>query len=92
MLLAALDGYNILKLSFDSYSSYFLYEAYNEIGISQDRLKVILADYKPLDKHYLDYIYLFHRENYNTKKVERCITGVISVYNKLFLILQQIHF
>lgn len=83
LLLAALAGYNILNLSFDSYSKYFLYEAYNEIGIPSDKLNVILADDRPLDKHYLDYIYLFHKENYNTKKVECCITGVLSVYKKL---------
>lgn len=83
LLEAALLEYDIFNLSFDSYNSYFLYEAYDEIGKAKEELSIYLADDKPLDDNYLEYIYLFHKENYNSRKVSCCITGILSVYNKL---------
>lgn len=83
LLEAKLAGYNIFNLSLDSYSYYYLYEAYEEIGITTEKLNLYLAEDKPLDEHYLDYIYLFHKENFEYKKVSCCFTGILSIYNKL---------
>jgi len=82
LLEALISGYDIYNLSFDSYNFYYLNEAYEEIGITSE-LNIYLAEDNPLDEHYLDYVYLFHKENYEYKKVSCCITGILSIYNKL---------
>ena len=57
-------GTNILNLSFDCYNDYFIYEAYEESGIPIEKLNIYITEDKPIDEHYLDYVYRFHKDNY----------------------------
>ncbi|MCT4595764.1 MAG: hypothetical protein N4A57_16065 [Anaeromicrobium sp.] len=82
---SALKGYDISRISFDSYNSDLLYEAYGEIGIEKDKLNISIAEEKILDNEYIDYLYNFHKQNYSNGRVSCCITGIESVYKKLLL-------
>ena len=75
--------FDIANVSFDSYLAGFLYESYAEIGISQDKLRLYLAERKPMSAGYLNYVYSFHEQLFRTKKITGCITALDSVYEKL---------
>lgn len=83
LLEASISGVNILNLSFDSYNESFLYEVYEEIGISKEKLNIFIAEDKVFDKNCLEYIYKFHKENYLNHKVSCCIPAIVSVYERL---------
>lgn len=75
--------FDIANVSFDSYLAGFLYESYAEIGISQNKLQLYLADRKPMSAGYLNYVYSFHEQLFRTRKVTGCITALDFVYEKL---------
>ncbi len=75
--------YDISKISFDCYDSPRLFEAYEEIGFSEDKLNIFIAEEKICEEGYLDYLYSFHRQNYIDGKVTCCITGLVNVYKRL---------
>lgn len=78
-----LKKYNILSVSFDTFTSDLLYEVYEEIGFKKEDLRFFIAEQKLTQKNYIDYVYRFHCNNYYSRKVSCCITGLMEIYNKL---------
>ncbi|KZL90250.1 hypothetical protein [Clostridium magnum] len=81
---SALKKYNILSVSFDTFTRDFLYEVYDEIGFKREDFNFFIAEQKLTQKNYIDYVYRFHCNNYYTKKVSCCITGLAEIYDKLY--------
>ena len=78
-----MNKYNILNVSFDSYNSSLLLEAYDEIGIPREKLNVFFANVKPFEENYLNYVYSFHKECFYKGKTACCATALFSVYEQL---------
>lgn len=75
--------YDICNISFDTYSLDLLYEAYAEIGIPRDRLRIFAADEYAVQADYQDYVCAFHAENYSRNRVSCCITALGGAYQYL---------
>ena len=78
-----LKNYDITNLSFDSVTEDELYEVYEEIGIAREHLRIFAARITPLDSHYLEYVFNFHREKFSTGQVCCCLSPLESVYKDL---------
>ncbi len=75
--------YDICNISFDTYNQDLLYEAYQEIGISIEKLKIYIAGEQTLSEEYQTHICDFHKRNYYENKVSCCITALQGVYDEL---------
>lgn len=80
VLVKKLEIYNA---SFDTYNMRALYEAYEEIGISKEHLRLFLADQQGEETNYLDRVLTFHLSYFTRNKVTCCITALESVFQKL---------
>ena len=80
---AIVKKYGIHNVSFDSYQKEALYESYEEIGISKDRLTLFLAEQNIDEPDYLEHVYKFHEINFSQNNVTCCLTALESVYEKL---------
>lgn len=80
---SALKKHDILSISFDTFDRDFLHEVYEEIGFKREGLRCFVAEQKLTDNNYIDYVYRFHCNNYYSKKVSCCITGLVEIYEKL---------
>ncbi len=80
VLVKKLDIYNV---SFDTYTMQALYEAYEEIGIRKERLRLFLADQQGAETNYLDRVLTFHLGNFTCNKATCCMTALESVFEKL---------
>lgn len=81
---SALKKYDILSVSFDTFTRELLYEVYEEIGFKREDFNFFIAEQKLTQKNYIDYVYRFHCNNYYLKKVSCCITGLVEIYEKLY--------
>ncbi|MDF2571050.1 MAG: hypothetical protein K0R55_2654, partial [Sporomusa sp.] len=77
------NKYDICRISSDLYDSNQLYEAYEEIGITKDRLHVYTANKTPHADDYVDYVCAFHEQYYLCNQVSCCITALSNVHERL---------
>lgn len=73
----------IYNVSIDSYKIADLHEAYQEIGISKERLKLFVAEQNIDEPDYLEQTYKFHETNFLDHNVTCCFTALESVYERL---------
>lgn len=83
LAVALLKRYDIGHVSFDSYHRDELYEVYGEVGIDRSKLSIFLAEVNPFDPHYLEYVFNFHRQKFQERRVCCCLTALESIYKKL---------
>lgn len=74
---------NIRKLSFDSYGTRTLTEAYAEIGLVPETINIWKAPRNPCDPDYLQALIRFHESLYRRQEVTCCLTAMNSVYHTL---------
>lgn len=67
-------GYDMEKVSFDTYPLELIAEAYQEIGITKKTSELISMKESYDDYRYNELIYHFHRESYCSGKAQICIT------------------
>ncbi len=77
--------YDICSISFDTYSQNLLHEAYHEIGIPIDQLKIFISQEYMIPSDYHNKICEFHKRNYAENHVSCCITALQAVYDELRL-------
>lgn len=77
------NKYDICRISSDLYDSSQLYEAYEEIGLTKDRLQVYTANKTPDADDYVDYVSAFHEQYYLRNQVSCCITALSNVHKRL---------
>lgn len=75
--------YDIRNISFDTYNQDLLYEAYQEIGIPVDQLKLFISQESMIPGDYHRQICSFHRKNFAENQVSCCITALQAVYDEL---------
>ncbi|AWI04729.1 hypothetical protein [Clostridium drakei] len=80
---SVIKKYDILSVSFDTFTKEMLYEVYEEIGFKRENFNFFIAEQKLTQKNYIDYVYRFHCNNYYSKKISGCITGLVEIYDKL---------
>lgn len=81
---ANFKGWDITKLSIDTYSFPMLAEAYNEFGVEEERMqKIRIFSGDRTDRYYIDSSYEFHRRNYLDGVTSGCITALVQVSRKL---------
>lgn len=78
-------GYDMEKVSFDTYPLELIAEAYQEIGILKKPSDLISMKESYDDYHYNEMIYHFHREAYHSGRVQICIT----THNEVFSLLSE---
>lgn len=74
---------DIRKLSFDSYGTRILTEAYGEIGLVPQTVNIWKAPRNPCAPDYLDELVHFHESLYRQGDVTCCLTAMNSVYQTL---------
>lgn len=81
LLEAMKKGWDIKKLSFDTYAECQIYETYNELGLSREQLniKYIGGNFKNACSN--QEIYDIHRECLQNQEVSGCITRLTRVAN-----------
>ncbi len=67
-------GYDMEKVSFDTYPLELIAEAYQEIGITKKTSELISMKESYDDYRYNELIYHFHRESYCSGKAQICVT------------------
>lgn len=73
------DKKDLEHISFDTIPSNEVIETYEELEIDVENLKLLpYSGYKPIEE-----LVNFHYQLYKDKKVQSCITGIRSVYEKL---------
>jgi len=77
--------YDICSISFDTYNQNLLHEAYHEIGIPIDQLKIFISQEYMIPSDYHNKICEFHKKNYAENHVSCCITALQAVYDELRL-------
>ena len=75
--------YDIRNISFDTYDQDLLHEAYAEIGIPVDQLKIFIAEEQLPSVDYQTHICEFHKRNYFEHRVSCCITALQGAYDEL---------
>ena len=75
--------YDICNISFDTYNQDLLHEAYREIGIPVDQLKIFISQESMIPGDYHRQICDFHRYNFANRHVSCCITALQAVYDEL---------
>jgi hypothetical protein len=78
-----LKGFDIRRISIDSYSEEDVYRIYENLKIPAEQLSICIYENINLDNDFLLNIQNFHRENYEKKNVNVCITGISGVYEYL---------
>jgi len=78
-----INGFDIRKISIDSYSEEDVYCIYENLKIPEKELNIYICQNLPYNDEYLAKIKNFHRENYENRNVNVCITGISSVYEYL---------
>ena len=83
ILEASLAGCDIRKISYDSCSRRELEELYEEFG--QDTGSCTQLTYEDIGNIdcYNDELYQYHKENYESKTAQCCITSLYTVYSRL---------
>lgn|GEM_PF-254707 len=76
-------GYDISKISIDSYSEEDILTIYKNLKIPIERLSLHVCHNIPVNNDYLTKIQDFHRKNYELGNVSVCITGIAAVYEYL---------
>jgi len=76
-------SYDICNISVDTYNHDLLYEAYQEIGIPVDQLKIYIAEEQMLSANYHTLVCDFHKKNYLENHASCCITALQGVYEEL---------
>lgn len=74
---------DIRKISFDSYGTHILTEAYAEIGIVPQSVNIWKAPRNPCSPTYLKELVSFHENLYRQGEVTCCLTAMGSVYETL---------
>jgi hypothetical protein len=75
--------YSIYKISSDLYDMEQLTEIFQEIGISKDLFCIYSLPKAAIGDDYIDYVYKFHKENYQINHISCCITAYYHIYEKL---------
>lgn len=76
--------YDICNISFDTYNQSLLYEAYQEIGIPKEQLKIYIAEEQTIpNDHYQTLLCDFHKKNYYENHVSCCVTALQGVFDEL---------
>ncbi len=75
--------YDISNISFDTYNQDLLHEAYQEIGIPIEQLRIFIAEEEKLSDNYQTHICDFHKKNYLGGHVSCCITALQGAYDEL---------
>ena len=75
--------FDICNISFDTYNQELLHEAYREIGIPLDQLRIFIAEEQRPSADYQAHICDFHRKNYYQNHASCCITALQGAYDEL---------
>ena len=75
--------FDIRNVSFDTYNQDLLHEAYQEIGIPLEQLKIFIAEEQRPSVDYQSHICNFHKKNYYENRVSCCITALQGAYDEL---------
>lgn len=67
-------GYDINRVSFDTYPLEVISEAYGEIGVKKDLHELISMKESYDDYRYNEMIYQFHKEAFRSKRADICVT------------------
>ena len=78
-----INGFDIRRISIDSYSEEDVYRIYENLKIPEEQLNVCICHNIPFNVEYLKNIQSFHRKNYENGNVSVCITGISGVYEYL---------
>ncbi|NMA65251.1 MAG: hypothetical protein GX957_03295 [Clostridiaceae bacterium] len=78
-----INGFDIRKISIDSYSEEDVYLVYENLKIPKEQLNICICKNIHLDDEYLENIRKFHHKNYENGNVDVCITGISGVYEYL---------
>ncbi len=76
-------GFDIRKISIDSYSEDDVYGIYENLKIPKETLDLHIAQNTIFDNDFLADTRRFHHENYRKKGSSVCITGISDVYEYL---------
>lgn len=83
LLMAHLKGFNIKKLSFDTYEREMLINVYAELGISENELQIYCFNENAKNPEHNERAFRFHQKYIREKKVEGCITRLVTVTDML---------
>jgi hypothetical protein len=76
-------AYDISNVSFDTYNQDLLHEAYQEIGMPADQLRIFIAEEQSPSADYQKHICDFHKKNFRENRVSCCITALQGAYDDL---------
>ncbi len=83
LLNASRMGWDITKLSFDSYSEALLRETYGELGYAAAGMEFLTFKGVMADSSYIEDALRFHRDNLAGGKAVGCLTGLQAVHLRL---------
>lgn len=83
LLNAVKAGWNINRLSFDTYSCELLKEVYEEIGYFDEQSRFITFKGDFLSPQYVQEAFAHHKNNIRSKKADGCITSLSYTYQLL---------
>lgn len=74
---------DIRYISYDTLDYNLIIQAYQEIGVNPQSLRIFVAEQRLLDAGYLNYLVEFHRRNYQKNGATFCITGLTEIAGML---------
>ena len=74
---------DIRRISYDTLDYELILQAYQEIGIDRQDLRIFVAEQRLLDPDYLQYLVEFHKHNYYSQGASFCITGLTEIKGML---------
>ncbi len=83
LLNAVRMGWDVTKLSFDSYDDILLREIYQELGYDLGDRKFLTFRGDMMRSSYSEDVFRFHENNCRTQKATGCITGLYKVHTRL---------
>lgn len=83
LLEATLRGWDITRLSIDTYGRDMLTEVFSEFGVNERKLDFKIFEGNRADKNYIQRAFEFHRYNHLSGATSGCVTSLVKVAEAL---------